>query len=214
MPLSAPVARTHIHTRQIVCQGFLREDGLWDIEGHLTDVKTYPFHNEWRGHMSPGTPIHDMWLRLTVDDGYVVRTVEAVMDGTPYAICSGAAPNFERLVGETVRSGWRRRVKELLGGTSGCTHLVELLGPLGTVAFQTIRPYRRHEVKQSLESGTPDPTTRRPWQIDTCFGWAADHEVVRRYLPEHYTGPNPPADTAAEVTGMAAAEAAAESPES
>jgi hypothetical protein len=41
---------------------------------------------------------------------------------------------------------------------------------------------------------------RRPWQIDTCYGWSSENEVVRRYLPEHYTGPNPPAPgaTAAE----------------
>jgi hypothetical protein len=37
---------------------------------------------------------------------------------------------------------------------------------------------------------------KRPWQIDTCYGWASDHDVVRRYLPEFYTGPNPPQDAA------------------
>lgn len=215
MPLSAAVSRQHIHTRRIECKGYLRSDGLWDVEGHLSDVKTYPFHNEWRGHMDPGTPIHDMWIRLTVDDDYVVRSVETAMDGTPYAICPNVQPNFQRLVGERVRSGWRRRVKELLGGVNGCTHLVELLGPLATVAFQTIRPYQRYLVKQSLEEGEPDPTTRRPWQIDTCYGWSSANAVVKRYLPEHYTGPDAPAEAdPAAPHGVAAANAAAESPES
>jgi hypothetical protein len=200
MPLSAPAPRKHIHTRQIDCRGYLREDGLWDVEGHITDVKTYAFHNDWRGHMSPGMPIHDMWIRLTVDNEFVVRAVEATMDGTPYQICSGATPNFQRLVGERIQGGWRRRVRELLGGANGCTHLVELLSPVGTVALQTIRPYLRYLVKQSLAAGEDDPTVRRPWQIDTCYGWSSENEVVRRYLPEHYTGPNPPAPgtTAAE----------------
>jgi Protein of unknown function (DUF2889) len=199
MPLSAAIARKHIHTRAIDCQGYLREDGLWDIDAHITDVKTYPFHNEWRGHMAPGTPIHDMWIRLTVDDEFTVRAVETAMDGTPYAICGGAMPNFQRLVGEKVQSGWRKRVKELLGGPQGCTHLVELLGPVATVALQAIRPYRRYLVKKELAEGEEDPTVRRPWQINTCYGWSSDNEVVRRYLPEHYTGANPPAPEAAKT---------------
>ncbi len=189
MPLTTPAPRKHIHTRQIDCRGYLREDGLWDIEGHIRDSKTYPFHNEWRGHMEPGNPIHDMWIRLTVDNDFVVRAVETVMDGTPYAICGEVAPNFQRLLGEKIQSGWRRRVKELLGGVNGCTHLMELLGPVATVAFQTIRPYLRYLVKQQLEAGEDDPTVRRPWQVNTCYSWASDRAVVRRYLPEHYTGP-------------------------
>ncbi|HYD97931.1 MAG TPA: DUF2889 domain-containing protein, partial [Alphaproteobacteria bacterium] len=78
MPLSAPAARRHIHTRTVTCQGFRREDGLWDIEGHMTDVKTYAFGNEWRGEIAPGEPLHDMWMRLTIDDGFTVHAVEAV----------------------------------------------------------------------------------------------------------------------------------------
>ena len=35
MPLSKPAPRKHIHTREIKCLGFEREDGLWDIEGRL-----------------------------------------------------------------------------------------------------------------------------------------------------------------------------------
>ena len=210
MPLSAAAPRKHIHTRQIECRGYLRDDGLWDIEGHITDVKTYPFHNEWRGDMQPGMPIHDMWIRVTVDNEFIVQAVEAVLDATPYSICPEVAPNFQRLVGAQIKGGWRRAVRERLGGPNGCTHLVELLSPMATVAFQTIRPYQRYLVKKQLEPDADDPTTRRPWQIDTCYGWAADHAVVQRYLPDHYTGPgagtqsapNPPRNG----TGSGAAE--------
>ncbi len=37
MPLSPPIGRQHLHTRRVVCQGFFRDDGLWDIEGRITD---------------------------------------------------------------------------------------------------------------------------------------------------------------------------------
>jgi hypothetical protein len=188
MPLSPAVPRNSIHTRRIECHGYLREDGLWDIEGRITDVKSYPFHNEWRGQMEPGTPIHDMTIRLTVDNEFVVRAVETVMDGTPYPICPEVNPNFQRLVGLQIQSGWRRRVRDLLGGTQGCTHMVELLSPLATVVLQTIRPYKRYLVKQNLATGESDPTVRRPQQIDTCYSWSREREVVRRFLPDHHAG--------------------------
>ena len=67
MPLSPAAPRQHIHTRIVDCRGYRRADGLWDIEGHITDVKTYDFGNHFRGAIAAGTPVHDMWVRLTLD---------------------------------------------------------------------------------------------------------------------------------------------------
>lgn len=64
MPLSSPAPREHRHTRLLDMRGYRREDGLWDIEGHMTDTKTYQFENEHRGSVMPGTALHDMWIRL------------------------------------------------------------------------------------------------------------------------------------------------------
>jgi hypothetical protein len=45
MPLPAPaVDRSASHTRQIVCEGFERADGLYDIDGWLTDTKAFVFN--------------------------------------------------------------------------------------------------------------------------------------------------------------------------
>ena len=41
MPLSQPAPRKLMHNRVIECRGYEREDGLWDIEGHLVDTKPY-----------------------------------------------------------------------------------------------------------------------------------------------------------------------------
>lgn len=166
----------------------MREDGLWDIEGHITDVKTYEWNNPFLGIIRPGMPIHEMVIRLTMDGALEVLAVEVTMDHTPYPTCPEVAPNFQRLIGLRIRSGWRRKVRERLGGVEGCTHMVELLSPLATTAFQTIVPYQRFLQRKSLEEGEEDTTTRRPRQIDTCYSWAGNREVVRRYLPDFYTG--------------------------
>ena len=49
MPLTQTVRRKAMHTRVVTCHGYLREDGLWDIEGHMVDTKPYAFANADRG---------------------------------------------------------------------------------------------------------------------------------------------------------------------
>lgn len=73
MPLPKSKEREELHTRQITCKGFKRKDGLWDIDAHITDIKTYSFDNAYRGEIVPGEPLHDMWIRLTVDDELIVH---------------------------------------------------------------------------------------------------------------------------------------------
>jgi hypothetical protein len=190
MPLSPPAPREHIHTRVVECRGFRREDGLWDIEGHITDVKTYAFSNHFRGELPPGTPVHNMWLRLTIDDRLTIHAIEAVTEASPYAICPDVTPNFQRLKGLSIRPGFQKRIRELLGGTQGCTHLIELLSPIATTAFQTVFPYREKQRLEGKISKSPlsDKPGRKPRLIDTCHAFASDGEVVKRYWPDFYTG--------------------------
>jgi hypothetical protein len=179
--LTSPTAREPIHHRQIDCQGYRRADGLWDIEGHLTDVKSYAFANHHRGEIAPGEPIHDMWLRLTLDDELTVRRAEAATLAGPYAICPAITPAFAKLEGLKIGPGWRRSVQARLGGVQGCTHLVELLGPLATTAYQTISTWRAKR--------EPNPEADRPPRhLDSCHALARDGEVVRRHYPRWYTG--------------------------
>jgi hypothetical protein len=190
MPLSPPVAREHIHTRVVECRGFRREDGLWDIEGRITDVKTYAFGNHFRGEIPAGTPVHDMRLRLTVDDRLTIHEVEAVTEASPYEVCPNVAPNFARLKGLRIRPGFQAEVRSRLGGTEGCTHLVELLVPVATTAYQTVFPYReRQRREQQKAEGKPrERPSRRPPLLDTCHAFASDGELVKRYWPDFYTG--------------------------
>jgi hypothetical protein len=179
MPLSAPAPREPIHRRSIELQGFQRADGLWDIEAHLIDRRGYHFENFWRGKLPIGEPIHDMWLRLTIDDGFLIHAVEAVMEAHPFPSCPAVTGNFQRLVGLHIGSGWRRALRERLGGTAGCTHLVELLAPLATAAFQTIAPLRK------AQHGADRRAARL---VDSCHGWRSDGEAVQVSFPDRYTG--------------------------
>lgn len=184
MPLSRPAARDAIHTRTIECTSYRRKDGMWDVDGRLTDVVSYDFPNEFRGIIRAGEPVHDMRIRLTVDSDIVVRDIEAVTDAGPYAICPAITPGFAKLKGIRIGPGWNRTVRERLGGVNGCVHLVDLLRPVATVAYKTVR--RAANTATSVaKAGTDD----NPSQIDTCHALASDGEVVRKRWPASYTGP-------------------------
>ncbi|MDJ0947938.1 MAG: DUF2889 domain-containing protein [Alphaproteobacteria bacterium] len=184
MPLSEPVPRKRIHTRTFECHGYQREDGLWDIEGRLLDSKTYSFENSWRGKVDPGTPVHEMWVRLTIDEEMRVHAAEAATDYAPFRICPEVAPDFAALAGTRIDLGWTGQVRRLFGGTKGCTHHVELIGRLGTVAYQTLVGQRRKK-RESEDATKPRP---RPRIIDTCYALASDSPVVREEFPDFYTG--------------------------
>ncbi len=192
MPFPPPAPRTHLHNRAIDCQGYLRDDGMWDIEARIVDTKTYVIENRWRGDLEPGVPIHNMGLRLTLDHNFTVHAVATTMDDQPHQICHHVLDNFQRLIGLRIGPGWNRKVKELLGGVEGCTHLVELLGPIATVAFQTTSSAVAREIARKAHpalyaDAEPDPA-QKPFVLNGCYTWRSDSPAVQEVYPLHFTG--------------------------
>jgi hypothetical protein len=172
-----------MHTRAIECAGYEREDGLWDIEAHLVDTKTYPHTRRMGGRSrDPGEPVHDMWLRVTIDLDLKIHDVEAATDEGPYPVCGDIAPSFKALAGITSGAGWRKHIVERVGGVKGCTHLVELLGPLGTTAYQATGRAR-------AARGAGKSSTKKPYQLNSCHVYQDDSPAVLERWPQFYTGP-------------------------
>lgn len=186
MSLSASAPRESVHLRRIHCQGYRREDGLWDVEGTLTDTKSYAYESTDRGRVDAGEPVHDMHLRLTVDDDLAVLAVEAVTTAGPFTICGDIMPVYARLVGARIGLGWRHAVLKRFGGIRGCTHLTDmLLGPIAATAFQAVRP--RHPTVD--DKGREPEAAPRPALLDTCHALASNSPVTKRKWPDFYTEP-------------------------
>lgn len=177
MPLSASAHRRLIHTRTVTCNAYEREDGLWDIEGRMTDIKSHSISNEDRGGKIPaGEPIHEMWLRLTLDTHLKIHDAEASTDFAPFTICANITPAYKALIGLQIGPGWTKKVRDLLGNAAGCTHHTELLGPIATTAFQAL-----YEVLKKREEKSDKP----PAILNTCHALAETSTVAKRLWPEH-----------------------------
>lgn len=175
------VTRTKLHTRSIQCEGFQRSDDLWDIEAALLDTKTSMFTNHERGELQPGEAIHNMLLRVTLDLDMVIKDIHVEMPFTPFGICKHAAEKMRDLIGIQIGAGWMREVRQRIPRTDSCTHVVELLGPISTTAYQTM-----HWAIE--ERANAQPQRQTPAILNQCRSLASDSAVVKVMWPEFYTG--------------------------
>ena len=172
--LSPAAQREAVHKRQINCNGFVRADGLYDIEAELTDHKTYDFPSDFRGTVTPDLAVHHMVLRITIDRDRVIQHAEAITITGPYAICPTANAVFDNLVGLQIGPGWRRKVQTAIGGRHGCTHITELLGPVATIAYQTLYGEEARQKRQSGTLSDQDKQASRSQLANSCVGYAED----------------------------------------
>ena len=174
LPISE-VERELTHTRRIRYEGYKRADGRWDIEAHLTDVKSHDFSLR-TGVRRAGQAVHDMWVRITIDRQFNVVDAVACSDAVPYpGGCEQAPAHYRKLVGLNLLKQFRKNVVQRLGGVQGCTHITELLYGMPTAAIQTFAG----EMKE--EAGG-----RRPFQLDQCIALETSGETVKTWYPAWY----------------------------
>ena len=191
MSLPAPAPRRLSHTRTVVFQGYDREDGLWDIEATLTDVKPYTFQVPNEPAFPADEPIHGLSIRLTIDNDMLIHDVATSLDHIPHAECSQGPMNMHKLKGCRMGKGWRKTIDEKVGGLDGCTHLREMLFNMATAAFQTLPSGQWH--RREL-AGQPHPVLEHaPFHLGHCVTWAFDSPTVARAYPMFYKPRTPAA---------------------
>jgi hypothetical protein len=180
MPLPPPaISRTLAHTRRVRFEAYKRADDRWDLEAHLTDIKPFDYRLS-SGVRPAGQPVHDMWIRLTVDRRLAVVAALVLTEAMPYpGACGAIGPDYARqLVGLNLGRGFRKAVQERFGRVAGCTHLNEVLAQFPTAAIQALAGER---VDNEDDGG-------KPFQLDQCHALDTRGETVRRYYPRWYRG--------------------------
>lgn len=180
MALPEPdTAREHVHSRAVSLRGYRRADGLFDIEGHLQDVRPQDVELP-NGLLRGGEPVHDMWLRLTVDAEANIMAAVASTDAAPFGRgCAAITPDYGKLVGLRIGPGFRSKVSSLFGGLAGCTHMTELLLAMGTGTIQT------------LAGNVPRPDNVKPFSLDGCHALDTSGPTVARFHPRWYRPKQP-----------------------
>lgn len=178
LPPAAP-SRQLKHRRSIDVQIYSRGDGLWEVEAELRDTKTRdaPLAG---GVRLAGEPIHDMLLRLVVDERFNVVESGAHTRAMPYpGSCDDHGDAYGRLVGLNLLKGFRQDVRQRLGGVLGCTHITELSQILPTAVVQAF-------VGEVVDTRIDNPEGQQPFQIDRCHALRSDGAVVQTHYPRWF----------------------------
>lgn len=178
MPLSSPEQERQLrHTRTIKVAAYARIDGQWDLDAQITDVKAQDAYYT-TGVRSAGVPIHDLWLRVTIDPQFIITKAQAAADDMPFPnFCTEAHPAYEKLVGLSLMQGFRHHLQAVLGGVLGCTHLTELAQVLPTAAIQAMAGDKK------MPENIPETQLKRPFHIDRCYAMRVDGAAVAQFYP-------------------------------
>ncbi len=167
------------HRRTIDVKIYSRGNGHWEVDANLTDTRPRPTQMA-TGELPAGVPIHDMLLRLVIDDSFNVLEAGSQTSAMPYpGECDDLGDTYGRLVGLNLMCDFRRAVKERFGGIRGCTHITELSQVLPTAVVQAFAG-EVIDIRGDIEGST------RPFQIDRCHALRADGETVKTYYPRWY----------------------------
>jgi hypothetical protein len=172
------VTREELHCRSIKITGYMRSDGLFEVEGRLLDNKPFDFKPVSGNRViAAGEPIHHMGVRIVFDETMTVRDVIAVADAVPYADCRGGPATLKSLIGLSMTSGWSAETRKRLSGASSCVHLAGLMGPMAAAAFQSMTVLR---LRQADSAGGHKPN------VDSCLAYSRHGELIRTRYPTFY----------------------------
>lgn len=178
LPPAAP-SRQLQHRRSIDVRVYARGNRLWEVDAHLVDTKTRDVTLGGQ-RRAAGAPIHEMLLRIVVDESFNILEAGAETRWMPYpGQCDDHGDAYGKLVGLNLLRGFRQAVRERLGGVLGCTHLSELCLVLPTAVVQAFAG----DVLNTREDST---STESPFQIDRCHALRSDGPVVQRFYPRWY----------------------------
>lgn len=185
MPLPIAAADRRLqHRRSLVVEVYSRPGGLWEVDALLTDVKTRDVQMEV-GLRRAGEPIHQMLLRLVVDEHFDVVAAGSETRWMPYpGQCDDHADSYGRLVGLNLLRGFRHGLRERVGGVLGCTHITELAQVIPTAVVQAFAGL-------VIDTRGSQEGAERPFQIDRCHALRSEGDVVRQHYPRWHLRPGP-----------------------
>lgn len=186
LPTAAP-ERQLKHRRLIDLQVYARGNGLWEVDALLRDLKSRELALI-DGQRAQGVPIHEMLLRVVVNEQFDIVEAGTETRWMPYTgHCDRHDDAYAALVGLNLMQSFRSGLRSRLGGVLGCTHITELAQSLPTAVVQAF-------AGEVIDTRGRAEGAARPFQIDRCHALRSDGEVVRLHYPRwhrpvHAAGP-------------------------
>jgi hypothetical protein len=175
--------RSQIHTRSICLTTYPHTDSQVLVHGELKDQR-YIRVFDVSGKTSPPGIVHHMSVTLLVDpDPLTIIQAEAEMIVVPMAECSATLDRIDPLIGIEIKSGFSSRIRKIMGGNRGCTHLCTLVVAMGQEivhGWLTRKRSQKYPSPVSLEA-----MEEKGYLIDSCRMWKKGGPKMREMLQDN-----------------------------
>ena len=165
--------KQRLHTRDIAVDVFRLPERKWEVFGVLKDVRAYESKLKTGVILSAGEPLHQMEVSFVLDETMTIVKAYSHTKASPYpGVCEKINPAYEKLIGMTIRGGFKKQLKSSLGGIQGCSHITELISSMAAVAVQAIAPE------------LPVAADKKPGKLDSCHALSTKGNLVAEYYPK------------------------------
>lgn len=167
-----------IHTRNIELNTYEYDSERLIIKGSLIEKRLYDFEYA-TGEKRPAGVIHHMIIRWLLNiSTFVIEDIDAEMLSFPHKECLETASGLIHLKGLQIASGFTLKVKGLVGGVRGCSHLIALLTSMAPAAIQGYASY--HSQKPSGFGSLRSDALQ--FLVNSCRPWRAEGPLVKKYI--------------------------------
>lgn len=166
-----------IHTRDITLATYDHTDSRVIVHGILKDMRHVPIFDITGEIKQPGV-IHHMDVKLLIAAKPLrIELAQAQMIAVPMTECPATLDTVSQLNGLEIKAGFSGRLRKIMGGPRGCTHLCHLITVMGQ---EIVHGWLTH--KRKKESPVPkdlDTVADKAFLIDSCRMWAKDGPKVK-----------------------------------
>lgn len=161
-----------VHSRSIDMKSYILDAETILIEGWLRDDRFVKIYDTTGAEMDRG-PVHYLTIRLKVGGASpTILDAEAEMPHVPLEFCRTALDTIPKIIGMRLQAGFVKKVRALMGGVKGCSHLTHLLTVMSQAALHgyiTNKWRQRQPVATSL-----DEVEDIEFLVGSCRSWAED----------------------------------------
>lgn len=126
-------------SRDIKISAVEKDAGSFLLTGTLTDERLLPYRHYLSGRMREPGVIHDMMVEMEVSvPGLKILSARARLSSVPNEDCLAIAGCVEKIVGLSIKRGFTKNIRDLLGESRGCLHLTNLILTMGSAAAQAL----------------------------------------------------------------------------
>ena len=162
------------HTRGIEVSTYEYDERRLAVVGCLKDDRFQEYRLETGERRMPGA-IHQMILHLLVNKSTLeIEDLHAEMPVVPDEHCSEVLNFLEPVKGLRITGGFTSSIKERIGGSKGCTHIIELLTEM---SFATIQGLIAYKQQGNLMSKADILKITE----NSCWPWRSDGPIVKMF---------------------------------